>query len=613
LSAIATPVDFGINLGLPSVVVIDLNVEVGSGKPVATAAALQAVLDGNPHTAVHVKRSSFEIIPDGSSTGIAIRSNRSLVMDNSSVIYCDSHLPLPLHLPSAEAKYGPHLVLLTGTNVGFKGGTLLQQGNTSAGAADTVGVRIFMARDAKLVGVNLTGSWGNHIRIFNGDGATSPTFPSCPSYFNTACQIGQLPFADPESQLSLSAMLLRGLTAPPVSLLGNTITATAVGTRAIWLTWAFGAVVARNVIRGPLHYGVDLDAMASFSVLTANDVEVHPGSDRHAATALFVEMQCRSNVIASNRLVSLDSAPVPIPSAGGGAVMVAGGYGLNLNSFLNFAVSNDLGGSGLKISGTLPYPVALSNRLVGNTNVGRFNAQHAGCGNYATENVVAPSAVANGMELEDCAVRPGGCADTSLNRSFGCLDPAGGYAAMLLSDVAPPLPRCLELGGTWLATGHDSLALTVVQVGTSLKWYAAEYTTADGEADAEGAAGAVGTAPVAYNGTGTISGGAVDAILNASYPYHSGVKRNTYRLHAVLPAACDRIEWFRVQSSHVISFANWTRRQQLGAPAAPKAPGVPLGTGRGGGGGGNKEALVRKIAQKRKELASLEHELAALL
>jgi hypothetical protein len=66
---------------------------------------------------------------------------------------------------------------------------------------------------------------------------------------------------------------------------------------------------------------------SSYCILTQNDVEVVVGSDRHAATAFFVEMQCRNNVIAGNRLVSNETE----------------GYGMNLNSFLNFVVSNDLG------------------------------------------------------------------------------------------------------------------------------------------------------------------------------------------------------------------------------------------------------------------------------
>ena len=99
--------------------------------------------------------------------------------------------------------------------------------------------------------------------------------------------------------------------------------------------------MAGNVIRGPYRYGIDLDAMASQCVITGNDVR---GS---LYAALFIEMQCLHNVVTGNTLVA------------------NGSYALNLNSFLNFVVLNDLGGGeaksgGLKISGTSPYPVALS-------------------------------------------------------------------------------------------------------------------------------------------------------------------------------------------------------------------------------------------------------------
>jgi hypothetical protein len=97
---------------------------------------------------------------------------------------------------------------------------------------------------------------------------------------------------------------------------------------------------------------------SSYCILTKNDVEVAVGSDRHAATAFFVEMQCRNNVIAGNRLISNEPE---------GYGMKPEGYGMNLNSFLNFVVSNDLGSSGVKISGKAPYPAALSNRFIDNT------------------------------------------------------------------------------------------------------------------------------------------------------------------------------------------------------------------------------------------------------
>ena len=114
-----------------------------------------------------------------------------MVLDGQTVIWCraTAALPTPASLPAAEAKYGPHLVLLSGTNVAFKGGQLVDYTMTPDGASApaSVGVRVFMARDAKLVGVTLSGGWGNAVRVVADDGATSPPFPACPSYFNAGC------------------------------------------------------------------------------------------------------------------------------------------------------------------------------------------------------------------------------------------------------------------------------------------------------------------------------------------------------------------------------------------------------------------------------------------
>ena len=226
--------------------------------------------------------------------------------------------------------------------------------------------------------------------------------------------------------------------------------ATGVGFRAIWLTWVFGAVVSRNVIRGPLHYGIDLDAMASYCTITNNDVE----TSMAGRVAFFIEMQCRNNVVTANRFA-----------------VTGGGYGMNLNSFLNVLVSNDLAGSNIKLSGVSPYPTALSNRFVDNVGIGHFSTQHAGCGNYATENIVFPQNVSNDMSLENCTRRPGGCA-FPLNRSSGCIDPDAGLDAMLFSDVAPEMPGCTALGGDWLASGHDQLTLNCSQHGNELVCWA---------------------------------------------------------------------------------------------------------------------------------------------
>ena len=91
---------YGINEALSSIVVVEGNILVhGPGTAAAavdTAAQLQQLLDRSPNTAVYLRRSRFEVVPDGNRTGIAIHSNQSLVLDEESVIWCNSTLPPPL-------------------------------------------------------------------------------------------------------------------------------------------------------------------------------------------------------------------------------------------------------------------------------------------------------------------------------------------------------------------------------------------------------------------------------------------------------------------------------------------------------------------------------------
>lgn len=526
-------VAYGINHELKSIVVVKNNAVAGasgSSVPIDTASRLQELLDDNPNTVIYLVHSSFEVVPDGNRTGIMIRSDRSLVLDDESVVWCNSTLPPPLYLPAAEAKYGPHLVALMGNNTGLKGGQLLDYTNQNteptAAVPVTIGIRIFQSRDAKVTGVTLKGGWGNAIRVFNSDGATSPAFAPCPDYFTAGCQATQLPFAQGLSyshDLALAELLLKAQVQPPVSLINNTIIAQGTGFRGIWLTWAFGVVTTRNTIRGPLHYGIDLDAMASYCTITNNDVATSlPGR-----VAFFIEMQCRSNVVTANRFF----APQ--------------GYGMNLNSFLNVVVSNDLAGSNVKLSGVAPYPTALSNRLIDNFGIGHFNTQHAGCGNYATENLVDARNVSNEMALSNCTHRPGGCS-SPLNRGGGCIDPSQGFDAMIFSDVSPTMPSCTALDGIWVATGHDRITVNVSQHGNELTWTGLGPFTDPGNS---------------YNGTATITDRVISGTVHASYKYSKGYHYNTYRLIATLPTSCDQIQWLRLHNGPPEPFENWTKTQ----------------------------------------------------
>ena len=72
------------------------------------------------------------------------------------------------------------------------GGSLLPFSYADARCIDAVIVSS-KASDAKVSGVVIRGNWNNAVRVFNGEGATSPPFDGCPAYFNTGCQAGRKP------------------------------------------------------------------------------------------------------------------------------------------------------------------------------------------------------------------------------------------------------------------------------------------------------------------------------------------------------------------------------------------------------------------------------------
>ena len=102
--AAAAPTQYGINPTLTAMVFVEDNklVHAAGGAaattPVDTAAQLQDLLDRSPNSVIYLRRSTFEVVADGNYTGITIRSNRSLVMDAGSVIFCNSTLPPPLYV-----------------------------------------------------------------------------------------------------------------------------------------------------------------------------------------------------------------------------------------------------------------------------------------------------------------------------------------------------------------------------------------------------------------------------------------------------------------------------------------------------------------------------------
>jgi hypothetical protein len=298
--------------------------------------------------------------------------------------------------------------------------------------------------------------------------------------------------------------------------------------------------------------------MASYCTITNNDVATSlPGR-----VAFFIEMQCRSNVVTANRF----SAPQ--------------GYGMNLNSFLNVIVSNDLAGSNVKLSGVSPYPTALSNRLIDNFDIGHFNTQHAGCGNYATENLLDPRNVSNEMALTNCTRRPGGC-NSPLNRSSGCIDPDAGLAAMLFSDVAPTMPGCTGLGGIWAAVGHDRITVNVSQHGNELMWTGLGPFTDPGNT---------------YNGTATITNRELSGTIYASYKYSKGYHHSSYRLIATLPESCDRIQWLRLHNGPPEPFENWTKTEASSLVEASSAETAHALA----------HALAQKLAQNKRERDAVE-------
>ena len=218
---------------------------------------------------------------------------------------------------------------------------------------------------------------------------------------------------------------------------------------------------------------------------------------------------------------------------------------------------------------------------------GQFKSEHAGCGNYATENVIAAANVSSEMALLNCSERAGDHCDNYLNRStFGCIDGTGGgvVAAMKFSDVAPVLPVCQDLGGEWNTAGHcDNLhasgtsmhhpgvgggggncsaIVRVVQNSTvTLSWR--------GESALQGA----------FQGHGTVRGVTIVATLNATYQRSKGPQVTEYELVGAVDDACGTIIW---QRGHQGWFETWTRRA---LPTGSSSPGMGVAVSAVGGGG----------------------------
>ena len=93
-----------------------------------------------------------------------------------------------------------------------------------------------------------------------------------------------------------------------------------------------------------------------------------------------------------------------------------------------------------------------------------------------------------------------------------------------------------------------------------------------------------------------MSGATADGEVHAVYAYSKGFHHNTYQLSATLPHACDRVEWFRPQSSGPASFANWTRAPRPAGRAAAAAPARKQ----------RRRALEQQLARNAREGAALD-------
>jgi parallel beta-helix repeat protein len=334
------------NMALAHTVRIVKNLLVASGTPVFTVAQLQATLDSSPDTVFSIEQSQWDI-DTAKPLPIILRSNRSLIMDDATLISSSVTVP-PVPLQRSP-QWGGALLVISGENIAVSGGRFLQLSEDMA-----TGFAIVMekSRDVKLRDGLIQGNFENSCIVnFDDywiDGYTPPVGTTWPTF--------------------------NGLVSPPNLITNMTIrhhpNATQYNSRGIWLVMSQNIIITRNNIWGNFVFGIDLDSSSSANIVASNYV------NGCSTGGVVTEYGATHNILVNNH------------------VQANGVYNIYINGHLNFAVDNTVVGADGKTPwrmtvegdmGAIHNVSTISNRVVAN-NAGSIQVKGVGCANYYSEN-----------------------------------------------------------------------------------------------------------------------------------------------------------------------------------------------------------------------------------
>lgn len=343
----------------PSVTTIHANRVVGGGA-VDTVAQLQELLDSRPGSIFHVRNSRWEV----SNRTIMLRSNRSLIMDASTVITGTAEVPWTKHGTGQVGEGGGALLTVSGNNISVAGGRFEQtilpacaevKSQPTPGACNFA-IDIYYSSGITLRDAIIQGSFMTAVRVQESIGWPAGIKPGMPP-------------------VASRWVTLPGLARQPVLITNVTLlhheNHTFFQLRGFWTVMAANVIFVRNKILGPFGYAIDLDSSSSGNLVTNNYMQ------GCLWEGIFTEYSAVHNVITGNKVVAnctYDQA-------------------IHINGELNIVVDNvalRLDGTPAGIACTSQLKMynsyALSNRIIGNTCGHLALGGDGGCDNYLADN-----------------------------------------------------------------------------------------------------------------------------------------------------------------------------------------------------------------------------------
>jgi parallel beta-helix repeat protein len=340
-------------------VTIHANQVVG-GDVVDTVEQLQRLLDSCPGGIFNIRNSRWTV----SNQTIMLRSNRSLIMDASTVITGIAELPWTKHGAGEVGEGGGALLTVSGNNISVAGGRFEQEILPACAEVKTQPIQgacnfaidIYYSSGITLRDSVIQGSFMTAVRVQESIGWPAGIKPGMPP-------------------VASKWVTLPGIARQPVLITNVTLlhhrNQTFFQLRGFWTVMTANVIFARNTILGPFGYAIDLDSSSSGNLVTNNYMK------GCLWEGIFTEYSAVHNVITGNKVVAnctYDQA-------------------IHINGELNIVVDNTV----LRLDGTpagiactsqlsMYNSYALSNRIVGNTCGHLALGGDGGCDNYAADN-----------------------------------------------------------------------------------------------------------------------------------------------------------------------------------------------------------------------------------